>query len=84
MDLREKASQLPASPGVYLYKDAHGEVLYVGKAKSLKKRVSNYARGVGHTSRIARMIAETAAQSFFQLKLSAWVTPLLSNSLPES
>jgi len=55
---------LPNAPGVYRMIDGAGEVLYVGKAKSLKKRVSNYARGVGHTSRIARMIAETAAMEF--------------------
>ncbi|MFM8608235.1 MAG: excinuclease ABC subunit UvrC [Hyphomicrobiales bacterium] len=55
---------LPNAPGVYRMIDGEGSVLYVGKAKSLKKRVSNYARGVGHTSRIARMIAETAAMEF--------------------
>jgi excinuclease ABC subunit C len=42
MDLKDKVSQLPLLPGVYLYKDGHGEVLYVGKAKNLRARVRNY------------------------------------------
>jgi excinuclease ABC subunit C len=45
MDLRDRASQLPASPGVYLYKDEHGTVLYVGKAISLRSRVRSYFSG---------------------------------------
>ena len=42
MELRDKASQLPLSPGVYLYKDEHGTVIYVGKAKNLRSRVRSY------------------------------------------
>jgi len=42
MDLKDKVSQLPLLPGVYLYKNAHGEVIYVGKAKILRARVRNY------------------------------------------
>ena len=42
MELREKVAGLPLSPGVYLYKDAAGRVIYVGKAKSLRLRVRSY------------------------------------------
>jgi excinuclease ABC subunit C len=42
MDLRERVSQLPTVPGVYLYKDTHGTVIYVGKAKNLRARVRSY------------------------------------------
>ncbi|HRJ70363.1 MAG TPA: excinuclease ABC subunit UvrC [Beijerinckiaceae bacterium] len=55
---------LPNGPGVYRMAGEGGEVLYVGKAKSLKKRVASYTRGVGHTNRIARMIAATRAMEF--------------------
>ncbi len=55
---------LPDAPGVYRMLNAAGDVLYVGKAKSLKKRVSSYARGAVHSERISRMIAETAEMLF--------------------
>ncbi|WP_078573595.1 excinuclease ABC subunit UvrC [Thioclava marina] len=56
--------RLDGSPGVYRMLNAKGEVLYVGKARNLKARVSNYARPSGHSARIARMIFETASMMF--------------------
>ena len=55
---------LDSSPGVYRMLDAQARVLYVGKARNLKARVSNYARPSGHSGRIARMIRETASMMF--------------------
>ena len=55
---------LDGSPGVYRMLNAQSEVLYVGKARNLKARVSNYARPTGHSQRIARMISETASMMF--------------------
>ncbi len=55
---------LDGSPGVYRMLNTKGEVLYVGKARNLKARVSNYARDYGHSARIARMVYETASMMF--------------------
>jgi len=55
---------LPDGPGVYRMLNAKGEVLYVGKASSLKKRVAAYAKPTNHSYRIARMISETAEMIF--------------------
>ncbi|MCY1127821.1 excinuclease ABC subunit UvrC [Frigidibacter sp. RF13] len=55
---------LSSQPGVYRMLDAEARVLYVGKARNLKARVSNYARPGGHSARIARMIEQTASMMF--------------------
>ena len=55
---------LDGSPGVYRMLDAESRVLYVGKARNLKARVSNYSRPGNHSPRIARMISETASMMF--------------------
>src|SRR5436853_5779666 len=60
-DLKEKVRALPAGPGVYLMKDRLGRIIYVGKAKSLKKRVSTYfqagrARALRHQPKIRTLL----------------------------
>lgn len=56
--------RLPLGPGVYRMLDGEGNVLYVGKARSLKKRVTSYTRLQGQSNRILRMIMATASMEF--------------------
>ena len=58
-DLREKANMLPLLPGVYIMLDEKGEVIYVGKAKALKNRVTSYFRG-SHEGKVQAMIDKVA------------------------
>jgi len=62
--IKDNLKRLPGRPGVYRMIGEAGEILYVGKAKNLKNRVSNYARLGGHTQRIAAMIALTRSMEF--------------------
>jgi excinuclease ABC subunit C len=59
--IRDSRATLPAGPGVYRMLDADDRPLYIGKARSLRKRVASYANPARQSLRIARMIAETAA-----------------------
>ena len=61
-------TRLDGSPGVYRMLDVESRVLYVGKAKNLNNRVSNYTRPHGHSSRILRMIKETSSMMFLTTK----------------
>ncbi|MFL5314956.1 MAG: excinuclease ABC subunit UvrC [Microvirga sp.] len=81
--IRRAASTLPSSPGVYRMIDAKGEVLYIGKAKSLKARVGSYARGEAHSNRLARMIADTAAMEFVTTATEAEALLLEANLIKQ-
>ena len=58
-ELREKANDLPLAPGVYLMMDKTGKVIYVGKAKKLKNRVSQYFQdSASHTVKTRQMVSQ--------------------------
>ncbi len=57
IELRKKAMSLPLLPGVYIMKNVHGEIIYIGKAKALKNRVSQYFGSPnGHTVKVRKMV----------------------------
>ncbi|HEX6120879.1 MAG TPA: excinuclease ABC subunit UvrC [Dongiaceae bacterium] len=62
--IRERVKTLPAAPGVYRMINARGDVLYVGKARDLRKRVSSYTQIYRLDMRLQRMVAETATMEF--------------------
>ncbi len=62
--IADYVKRLPNKPGVYRMIDAEGTVLYVGKARNLKKRVTNYTRLAGLSNRIVRMIQATVSMEF--------------------
>jgi excinuclease ABC subunit C len=70
---------LHGGPGVYRMIDAAGTVIYVGKARNLKARVTSYARAGNHSNRITRMIAATAAMEFVSVRTEAEALLLEAN-----
>lgn len=66
--ISEFVTRLPNSPGVYRMFNDKADVLYVGKARNLKKRVASYAKMGGHTNRIARMISDTVNMEFVRTR----------------
>src|SRR5215510_6926733 len=70
---------LQGSPGVYRMIDAAGTVIYVGKARNLKARVTSYARAGSHSNRITRMIATTASMEFVTVRTEAEALLLEAN-----
>jgi excinuclease ABC subunit C len=69
--IADEVKRLPDSPGVYRMFGESGESLYVGKARSLKKRVIQYAQGRFHTNRIAHMVAATRTMEFTTTRTEA-------------
>ena len=78
-ELREKANKLPLLPGVYIMQNAAGEVIYVGKAKALKNRVSSYFHG-DHLPKVAAMVSHVDDFSVI-VAASEFEALMLENSL---
>ena len=81
MNVREKITLLPHDPGVYRYLDAAGTVIYVGKAKDLKRRVSQYFRPPGQLDRKTRALVEHIADLRYTVVETEEDALLLENNL---
>jgi len=81
--IKAAVKHAPKGPGVYRMIDAKGEVLYVGKAKSIARRVISYARPTGLVSRIVRMVAATAAMEFVSTKTETEALLLEANLIKQ-
>ena len=79
--IRAFVRTLPAAPGVYRMLDAQGEVMYVGKARNLKARVTNYTRPDGLEVRLQRMIAATSSMEFVRTETESEALLLEANMI---
>lgn len=79
--LKAKANKLPLNPGVYIMKNSQGEIIYIGKAKALKNRVTQYfGSGNQHTEKVRRMVAGVEDFEYI-LCTSEFEALILENSL---
>ncbi len=60
MEIKEKLSTLPLTPGVYIMKDRFGNIIYIGKARKLKNRVSQYFLNKNHPDKVKSMVSQVA------------------------
>ena len=75
--LAEQRRALPDQPGVYLFRDARGRVIYVGKAKSLRARLNSYFQDIaGLHARTQQMVTSAAAVEWTVVGLSKWSTTI--------
>ena len=81
--IRSYWQHAPIGPGVYRMLTADGEVLYVGKAKSVRRRIASYMRPAGHVMRIARMIGLTASMVFVSTHTETEALLLESNYIKQ-
>ncbi len=77
--IREFAARLGMKPGVYRMIDKEGTILYIGKAKHLKNRVTNYASNAGLTNRIQKMVGNTASMQVIETRNEAEALLLEAN-----
>ncbi len=81
--IRQFWEHAPVGPGVYRMIAVNGEVLYVGKARSVRKRIASYMRPSGHTTRVSRMIALTASMVFVSTKTETEALLLETNFIKQ-
>ncbi len=81
--IRRYWKNAPNSPGVYRMIAENGDVLYVGKAKNVRKRVASYTRLAGHVNRIARMISQTASMMFISVETETEALLLEANLIKQ-
>ena len=81
--VKDNVRKLTQKPGVYRMIDKDGDILYVGKAKNLRKRVASYAKLDGNSNRIKRMISEISSMAFLTTETEVEALLLEQNLIKE-